>query len=86
MAKKNTGTNYIPSTWEQVKKQLVEKIIVFALGAFVALIGTYLTVLSDHSRLVAVETNKADKKDVEIMNYKLDLMLDHFDIKFEPKE
>lgn len=86
MAKKNTTTTYAPDMWESIKNQLRDKVVAFAIGAVVALGTAYLTVLSDHSRLVAVETDKADKKDVEIINYKLDLMLSHFDIKFEPKE
>lgn len=86
MTKKNTQTNYAQDMWKDIKKQIQDKVISFAIGAIVAIGASYLTILADHQRLVAVETNKADKKDVEIMNYKLDLMLEHFDIKFEPKE
>lgn len=72
MTKKNDTTSYAPSTLNYIKQKLVEQIIPFAVGCIVAIGTAYLTVLSDHSRLVAVEIDKADKSDIQVLESKID--------------
>jgi hypothetical protein len=82
MTKKNEPLSYTFATfWHSFKKELSHKVVSFAVGALIALGAASLTILADHSRINALEVDKADKKELVLINYKLDLMLEHFELK-----